>query len=122
MTTKWIHRLFIFVPAGETENANAGHTLYWPEGEGERLTFAVPLSADGAPPVTHYGTNTAGTALLSDTYRDLLNSISPNAIWYLLDMDGDFLLATNGAAEIGIGFSWDLALADMGLMLIQGDG
>lgn len=110
----------IFVPENEAEWANAGHTLYWPEGDTEFFTFTIPLSKDGTPPATYYGCSTAATEELWQMWLEMREvGIGPNALYYRLDPFEEVLLESNGSNPVlGDPFSWERALENAGMQLI----
>ena len=113
----------LIIPAGVADGANAAHTLHWPGGDAEIVTFGVPLSATGMEPPTHYGTYTSATDALWAAMRSLIDvGQYPNIAWYMLDRNQHTLLETNSpTAPIGERWEWTDALDDLGLKHIEVD-
>ncbi len=97
-------RLFIFVSDAKIDTANTIMKSIDVKAEDTgNLTFGnVPLSADGKEPATHYACNTAA----DNDYKGALFGTS-HAPWMVIYKESD-------------GFTWDSALKDMGLVVING--
>lgn len=119
--TNWKHRLILVIPASAQPGANAVHTLHWPGGDAERLTFNVPLSPTGAEPPTHFATHTSVTDALWLALRDLLDGgLYPGMAWYRLDREDARLLETNSpTVTLGEPLPFAAALYDLGLARIR---
>lgn len=105
--TEYIHRYFIFVRWDKIELANRqadkSQGGYDPDTGGNKTFGSVRLSADGQEPATHTACNTAAT----DAMRTgIFNSGNPPFIT-IYDMAN--------------GWTWETALENAGLQIIQGD-
>ena len=120
MSTAWIHRLIIIVPEASAETGNGLWTTLFGE-DADDQTFGVPLSADGMDAATHRGCNTAATEAMKARVDDFVaaNDI-PGLAYYRIEPDELILLEqVGGTAEIGQPFSWEEALADQGLQIVE---
>lgn len=113
----------LIIPAATKENANAAHTLHWPGGDAEALTFHVPLSPTGLQPATHFGTYTSATDALWAQMRDLIDAGNyAGLVWYRLDRNQTALLETNSpTAAGGERWRWQNALDDLALKRMEVD-
>jgi hypothetical protein len=99
MATQWIHRINIIAPADDADALNALWTVIAPGGDAEAQTFGLPLSPNGAQPVTYRGISTAATEimrlLIVDTFSDVLVGTVVSVQPYTQNNWDDFL-STNG--------------------------
>lgn len=115
--TIWRYRIFVFQK--DTELANAFWTVVAPQGDPERLTFTgVRLSEDGLEPAAWRGANTAATEEMKLLMGQFAPEL-PDMAYYVLNSDGVLIEAHNGEAETGQPWSWEQALDDLSLELIQ---
>jgi hypothetical protein len=118
--TDWLYRLMLFVTNEDAETIRNIWTMVAPEGDSEYLSFSVELSEYGGEPATHYGTNTAARLEMVAKMREFTDLGVINPAWYLFDYGSDVLMEQrNGTAEIGLPLSWDEALLDQKLQVIQ---
>ena len=119
--SRWQHRIMMIVPADERDGDNAAHTLHWPGGDAEALTFGVPLSATGHEPATHHGSYTSCTDALWAAMQALMDDgYYPGMVWYRLDRNQTTLVETNSpTATLGVPWEWTDALSDLGLRRME---
>ena len=100
--TDYIHRYFIFVQWNKLTPANAQADIWDPD-FGGRFTFGRKrFSADGQEPPTYSGCNTPAT----DNMRTKILAAFAHVPFYKLYSTAD-------------GWTWQTALADAGLQLIE---
>lgn len=113
----WKYRIFVFQPNADL--ANAFWTSVAPEIETERFTFTtVRLSADGLEPVTWWGANTLATEEMKLLMEEFASELV-GMVYYVLNRDGVLVEAVGSEAEVGQPWTWQQALDDMGVQLIQ---
>ena len=123
MSTNWLYREMIIIPAVASGLLNAIWTCIGPGVEGEIRTFGVALSVDGCEPTTHHACSTAATQEMHDLITEHLAREETAAIRYVVDAATETLLEqTNGQATPGQPWTWEQALADSGLQLVQQEG
>ena len=97
MTTSWIHRLHIIIPANERAAANAIAADIDPD-TGGAFTFGPPsLSATGSAPATHCLTNTAATESMVQAMLYALGTSGLQVMYWRLDLV-DVLVDSNVSA------------------------
>ena len=101
--TEYIHRYFIFVQWSKLTPANAQAKIWDPDTGGEYTFGNMRLSVDGQEPPTHTACNTAAT---DEMRTGIFNSGNPPFITIYDTTDG---------------WTWETALVDSGLQVIQGD-
>lgn len=100
--TEYIYRYFIFVEWGKLIPANAQANAWDPD-EGGEFTFGdLRLSANGQEPPTHSGCNTPATEAMK---TGIFNAFSHVPFYKLYSIDD--------------GWTWETALADAGLEIIE---
>lgn len=119
MTTAWLHRYHLIVPAAAREAAQSLCAAIGPGGEAERMSFDCALSPSGELPATHF----AASGQLTEAMRQALAAVAaagqlpPGAAWYRCDLD-DVLVQSNRpsvAERVGGPFAFQDALADLEL-------
>ena len=119
MTTLWIYRLHAITPQPAANASNAFWTLVAPMGDSEAQSYGVPLSANGQEPATHRGMSSAFTAEMLAKLK-VLEQDMPNLRYYVCDAwTFELLEQRNGTATIGQPCTWEDALEDAGLVVIQ---
>ncbi|HEB26681.1 MAG TPA: hypothetical protein ENI05_02740 [Porticoccus sp.] len=103
--TEYIHRYFVFVQWDKLTPANAQAKAWDPDTGGELTFGGVRLSADGQEPPTYSACNTAAT----DTMRTKILAAFTHVPFY------NIYLAVDG-------WTWETALDDAGLQVIEGEG
>lgn len=110
--TQFIQRALLIV----TEAARPVQRVRWtqlgPAGAAEFSTFTAPLSADGSEPPTHYGAASAWTA---DMQTSLMQGDNTGLVYYIVNPQGFLRFTNSPTAGNGELFTWQDALADMGL-------
>jgi hypothetical protein len=104
MTTAYTHRYIIIVEWGKLTPANAAAKAYDPDTGGEYTFGNVRLSADGNEPATHSACNTLATDSMKTQILDAFTNVPFYAIYNTQD-----------------GWTWQTALADAGLQVIEGE-
>ena len=100
--TEYIHRYFIFVQWNKLIPANAQAKVWDPDTGGEYTFGNMRLSADGQEPPAYSGCNTPAT----DTMRTHILDAFQHVPFYKIYSTAD-------------GWTWDTALADAGLQMIE---
>lgn len=101
-----VDRLFLFITANKVTPGNALAAAWDPDsGGGETFGGDFGLSADGTLPATHYGANTRAT---ENMRTNIINAFAGAVPWGTVYKESD-------------GWTWDTALADMGLQPIYVD-
>jgi len=106
MTTAYTHRYFILIGIGKTAAANAYAADWDPDSRGDLTFGAVRLSANGIEPATHTACNTVATPEMEAKFLAARSQI-PAAAYRIYKEAG--------------GWTWETALADAGLQVIQGN-
>lgn len=118
--TDWLYRLIIITTIDDAEIIRNIWTMVAPEGDSEYSSFGVELSEYGDEPATHYGSSTSARLEMFAKMQEFTDLGIINPAWYRFDYDSDVLMEQrNGTAEIGSPLTWDEALADQGLQIIQ---
>lgn len=126
--TAWVYRVYLFVRADTLANAKtkARSIMAYLEGEAAQdATFdAVRLSVSGSTPVQAYGCSTALTAAMATRLKAELEDVVLDPAKfraYVCDYDTLALRRTNSPNVVANRqvFTWDDALADMGLQVIR---
>src|SRR6187399_1466794 len=95
MKTEWLYRINIICPKDDKVALSALWTVLAPEGDAEKYTFGIGLSADGMEPITHYGASTAATEemrkLIQSIFTDELNNCSVDILPHYVNNWEEFL-------------------------------
>lgn len=134
--TDWICTYHAIVEAGDIEAAGAAIAAVTGQ-SADTKTFVVPLSLDGQPMATHYGTLSLATAEIVTALSVALanGSFPPSLVYFLMGTEDNHdagtqmgvLINTNSASAVdkigqywGTLFDWAATLADQGLQVIGG--
>lgn len=122
MTAQWHHRHIVIVSASDRDAANAV-AVEVTGNPADNLTFGVPLSATGTGSPTHYGCSSAAMELHRERMAvRLAAGRVPSVRFWRLNADTGVLTQTNvtkSQARVGQVVTWEQALLDAGLKVIQ---
>lgn len=102
MPTAYSHRLFIFVEVGKINAANNQAAAWDPDVGGADTFGPARLSPSGDEPATYVATNTAATDTMKAGIEQAFSVVPFAAVYRASD-----------------GWTWESALADMGLVMIE---
>lgn len=100
MATEYVYRYYIFIKENKLATANNLAANWDPDTGGDETFGSVRLSPTGQEPATHYGAATYATPTMRDGITNALGNIS----WASLYTDPPW--------------TWETALADMGLQRV----
>lgn len=109
MTTEWTDHWIIFITENKIEAANGLYTPIDPDTGGSNTFGAVRLSADGEEPRTHTACNTRATGAMTSGIKTAFEAVPWATLYDVNELGWDEQEA------------WELALADMGLQVIEPD-
>lgn len=119
MSTAWIHCYHLVVAAADVADVADLCAAIGPAGLAEREGFSLGLSPSGQPPATHFAASGQVTEPMRQVLETLADAgqIPAGVAWYRCDLEGRLVRANRAtvAARIGQPFTFDDALADLGL-------
>ncbi|RMG88963.1 MAG: hypothetical protein D6706_22250 [Chloroflexi bacterium] len=119
MSTNWLYRIHVIIPAGDQAALNSYWTLIAPAGDPEARTFGVPLSSTGAGTATHRGASTAATPAMRGMIEAMAGDELAGVVFYICDaFTGELLAQQNGTLTLGQAIDWQDVLEDQGLQTI----